>query len=50
MVREIGTFYRNSNEEICEYMSKYNVRTGTTAALMCIYKDMCVFSNVGYAV
>lgn len=47
IAREIDIFYKKSNEEICEYMSKYNVRTGTTAALMCIYKDRCVFSNVG---
>lgn len=44
---ELKKFYKDSNQEICDYMSKYNIRTGTTAAMMYIYKDMCVFSNVG---
>lgn len=44
---KIKQFYMESNEEICDYMKKYNIRTGTTVALMCIYQDNVCFSNLG---
>lgn len=36
----IKQFYMESNKEICDYMAKYNIRTGTTVALVCIYKKI----------